>query len=345
MNWRYRRLPAGQWLVFGLLLTLSVGMMGTSGTRLARVAGDDVNYMLNPVETWLNGAADTLQTYWSTLTRLDSVASENDQLKAENDKLKEQLARMPAIARLNDDWTKISQAQATSPYQTVVAQVVIRNITDVAAKTIVINRGLADGVTVGAVIIDDGGALVGRVYKVGEYNAQVLLVNDTAAVVVGQEAETGAIGTIRGQIGGLLNMQYVSASSQLVRGHAVVTAGMTTANGDVTSPYPKGLLIGTIANISTDPNQAVQSAVVQPAADLNSIEWVLVILDYKGGFSASSPSTGPVSSPGQTPGPSSPPTPVPTSSPTPSPTPTLAPTPTPGPTPTPPPGLVTPPPH
>jgi rod shape-determining protein MreC len=341
MNLRYRRLPRGQWLVFGLLVTLSVGMMGTSGTRLARVMGDDVNYMINPVEIWLNGTADTIESYLSTLTKLDSVASENERLRAENEQLREQLARMPAIARLNDDWTKISQAQQTSPYQTLVAQVVIRDISDVRAKTIVINRGLNDGVAVGQVVIDDGGALVGRVYKVGNNNATILLVNDLSAVVIGEEAETGAIGTMRGQVGGLLSMQYVSAAAKLTKGHAIVTAGMASSAGEVTSPYPRGLLIGSIVSISTDPNQALQSALVQPAADLNSIEWVLVIMNYQGGF----PSPTPSGSPGQSGSP--PPSGGPSGSPgaTPQPTPQPTPTPVPTPTPTPTPGIVTPPPH
>src|SRR5450759_2903852 len=119
MNLRFgNRLPRGQWATFGLLLTLSVGMMGASGTRLAATVRSDVNFMLNPVEIWINGATDTLGSYWSTLTQLDRLRSENEKLREDNQTLKEELARMPAIARLNDDWTKISQAPQTSPYQT-----------------------------------------------------------------------------------------------------------------------------------------------------------------------------------------------------------------------------------
>jgi rod shape-determining protein MreC len=343
MNLRYGRLPRGQWLIFGLLLTLSVGMMGASGTRLARVLGDNVNYILNPVEIWINGTADTISTYVSTLPKLDSVASENERLKAENDRLKEELARMPAIARLNDDWTKISQAQQSSPYDTLIAQVVVRDITDVRAKTIVINRGINDGVSVGQVIVDDGGALVGRVYKVGNNNATILLVNDLSAVVIGEESESGAIGTVRGQVGGLLTMQYVSSASELTKGSAIVTAGTVSPGGDVTSPYPRGLLIGTIINISTDPNQALQSALVLPSADLNDMEYVLVIMNYRGGFATPGPSgsANPSQTPSTSPGASGVPNPTPTPKPTP--TPTEEPSPTPTPTPTP--GIVTPPPH
>ena len=333
MNSRPAYRPRGQWVVFGLLLTLSVGMMGASGTRFARTIQGDVNFMLNPVENLVNDAADTVGSYWSTVTQLDHLRSENDRLRDENRTLQEQLRRMPAIALLNDNWTKVSQAQQTSPYSTIIARVVIRDISDVRQKTIVINRGLADGVTLGQVIIDAGGGLVGRVMLVDTYDSKVLLVNDSGARVIGREVESGAIGTIHGQIGGQLQMSYVSSNDKLALGQAVVTAGMESPGGDVTSPYPPGLLIGTITSVAKDPNQVVQSAIVQPAADLNGIEWVLIITNYQGGFASPSPSPSPS------------PTPLATLIPTQKPAPTPPPTPTPGPTPSPSSGIVTPPPH
>lgn len=330
MNLRSGRLPPGQWLVFGLLLTLSVGMMGASGTRFARIVRDDVNFMLNPVEIWINDTADTVGSYWSTLTQLDRLRSDNEQLREENQTLKGELARMPAIGRLNDDWTRINQAGANSQYQTIIARVVVRDISDVRAKMIVINRGLTDGVSLGQVVIDDGGALVGRVQWVEAYNAGILLVNDSSAVVIGQEAGSGATGTIRGQVGGLLQMSYVNATDTLVKGQPVVTAGLALPSADVRSPYPPGLLIGTIIDISRDPNQVVQGALVQPAADLNGAEFVLVITNYQGGFSTPAPSSSPTPSFSPTPSTTHAPGPTPK---VPSPTPAITPEPTPVPTP------------
>ena len=82
MNARFgSRLPRGQLVSYGLLVTLCVGMMGASGTRLARIVGDDVNFMLNPVETWVNDAADGATSYWSTLLRFNQVRTENERLQ------------------------------------------------------------------------------------------------------------------------------------------------------------------------------------------------------------------------------------------------------------------------
>jgi len=328
--------------MFAVLLTVSVGMMGASGTRLARTIQSDVNYLLNPVEVGVNDVADTLGStvgaYWSTLTQVDSLRKENEALRQENQTLKEQLARMPAITRLNDDWTRITQAAESTQYQTIIGQVVVRDISDVSTRLLIVNRGLADGVSKGQVVIDAGGALVGRVMSVEAYDSKILLVNDSSAVVIGSEADTGATGTIKGQIGGSLLMSGVSATETLTKGAAVVTAGKALPGGDVRSPYPPNLLIGTIVKLSKDPNQTVQSAVVQPAADLDNIEFVLIVVNYQGGFASPAPNAS--SGPTPTPNPSA--SAIPTPQPTPAPTPEPTPAP---PTPVPSSGLITPPPH
>jgi rod shape-determining protein MreC len=323
------RLPRGQWIVFGLLLSLSVAMMGASRTRLAGTLQTNANLILDPVEVAIDDGLDTLGSYWNTLTQLDSVRQENERLREENEVLRDQLARMPAIGRLNEDWTRISEAQQKSQYQTVIARVVMRDITDVRTKKIIINRGSADGVLRGQVVIDAGGALVGRVSEALAYNAVIVLVTDSTAVVVGEEAKSGATGTIRGQIGGLLEMSYVDSSDTLTKGESVVTSGMVLPEGNVRSPYPPGLLIGTIIKVTNDPNQVIQSAMLRPAADLENANFVLVVMSYEGGFYSPSPSPSPS------------PTPVPSETPTPPPTPTVKPGPTPSPTQ----GLSTPPPH
>jgi len=323
------RLPRGQWIVFGLLLSLSVAMMGASRTRLAGTLQTNANLILNPIEVAIDDGLDTLGSYWNTLTQLDSVRQENERLREENEVLRDQLARMPAIGRLNEDWTKISEAQQTSQFQTVIARVVMRDITDVRTKTIIVNRGSADGVLRGQVVIDAGGALVGRVSKVEAYNAVIILVTDSSAVVVGEEAKSGATGTIRGQIGGLLEMSYVDSTDTLTKGEAVVTSGTVLPEGNVRSPYPPGLLIGTIISVTNDPNQVIQSALLRPAADLENANFVLVVMSHEGGFHSPSPSPSPS------------PTPTPSETPTPRPTPTAKPGPTPSPTQ----GLSTPPPY
>ena len=63
----------------------------------------------------------------------------------------------------------------------------------------------------------------------------------------------------------------------------MVTAGIELSGG-VRSPYPKGLLIGQVIDVRRDANAVVQTAFLEPAVDLDKLEYVLVITDYEGGL-------------------------------------------------------------
>jgi len=94
---------------------------------------------------------------------------------------------------------------------------------------------------------------------------------------------SAATGQVVGQLGGVLVMSQVDSSERINLGEEVVTAGIELAGG-VRSPYPKGLLIGQVIDVSRDANDVVQTAYLQPTANLDKLEYALVILDYHGGL-------------------------------------------------------------
>jgi cell shape-determining protein MreC len=78
-------------------------------------------------------------------------------------------------------------------------------------------------------------------------------------------------------------MEQIDSGETVVQGDEVVTAGLELGGG-VRSPYPKGLLIGQVVDVRRDANAVVQTAYLQPAANLDKLEFVLVITDYEGGL-------------------------------------------------------------
>jgi rod shape-determining protein MreC len=164
----------------------------------------------------------------------------------------------------------------------VAARVISRELVDVN-RVVMIDAGSDDGLEVGDVVIGAGGALAGRVTELGGSAAQVTLINDPASTVIGQLVTSRATGEVVGDLGGTLVMGKIDATLQITIGEEVVTAGISLGEA-VRSPYPKGLVIGRIVDVTRDPNAVVQAAFVEPAVDLNRIEAVLVITDYEGGI-------------------------------------------------------------
>ncbi len=101
--------------------------------------------------------------------------------------------------------------------------------------------------------------------------------------MIGEIVGSKATGEVVGDLGGTLVMDKIDATQQVVLGEEVVTAGLTLGEA-VRSPYPKGLVIGRIIDVTRDPNAVVQTAFVDPAIDLVRLEALLVITDYEGGI-------------------------------------------------------------
>ena len=105
--------------------------------------------------------------------------------------------------------------------------------------------------------MDAGGALVGRIMSGRAYDAKSCWSTTPPPSSVGSEADTGATGTITGQIGGQLRMSDVNATETLTEGapqwspRAMVLPG--TAHVTSRSPIRRGLLIGTITQALQGP--------------------------------------------------------------------------------------------
>jgi rod shape-determining protein MreC len=109
------------------------------------------------------------------------------------------------------------------------------------------------------------------------------LINDTSSTVIGQVVTDQATGSVIGQLGGVLVMENIDSTARVQINDQVVTAGIDLGNG-VRSPFPKGLLIGTVVDDQRDANAVVQTAFIEPAVDLDKLEYVLVITNYQGGL-------------------------------------------------------------
>ncbi|MEX1277999.1 MAG: rod shape-determining protein MreC, partial [Chloroflexota bacterium] len=74
-----------------------------------------------------------------------------------------------------------------------------------------------------------------------------------------------------------LIMSQVMLSDEVSVGDTIVTAGLEL-DGVAASPYPRGLLVGTVSALETDPNGLTQTAFVRPAVDPRTVEWLMVVL-------------------------------------------------------------------
>ena len=232
--------------------------------------------VLVPIQRVLAETGVTTNRFFQAIGELEKLRADNTQLRSDNDKLTLENARLAEAAIAAQQGAKLGAAQRALPYRTITAPVIARDPSGVL-KTIVIGAGTDQGVRVDQVVLSEQG-VVGRVGEAGSNYAKIILVTDSSSSVSALVQTSRASGIVRGQYGDTLVMEWILQSDPVKRGDVIVTAGLGLGN-ELRSLYPKGLVIGTVVDVTKAEVSAYQRAVVAPAVDLRKLENVLVITD------------------------------------------------------------------
>ncbi len=141
-------------------------------------------------------------------------------------------------------------------------------------ESITIDRGSRQGVQKDMPVISPGG-LVGRVESVSENSAQVSLITDremAVGAIIQKTRETNGIVEGLGD-SNQLRMINIPYYSKINKGDRIVSSGLSTI-------YPPGINIGTVTEITPEPNGLLLTAMIKPAVDFNKLEEVFVITSY-----------------------------------------------------------------
>ena len=269
-------------IAFMVLLVISAMLMAFSSNPAVREVQSGVSFAFRPIQDALDGAARGVASVASAITEIDRLRVDNAALRAENERLAAERTRLEEIRRENESLTALLQLRAGFDFKSTAATVIARESSEFR-RLVTLDKGTDDGIAVGDVAVAAGGALAGRVTEVGPSSAKVVLLTDSGSTVIGQLTTNAATGEVVGQLGGVLIMRQIDSGETVTAGDEVVTAGIELGGG-VRSPYPKGLLIGQVVDIRRDANDVVQTAYLQPAAQLDKLEYLLVITDYEGGL-------------------------------------------------------------
>jgi rod shape-determining protein MreC len=294
---------------FAALLVASLALVILSDTPPLREFQKGMGFAFAPLQGFLSSTTRGVTGIFATIAEIDRLRQSNADLTRENDRLRAENQGFLELQRQVKQLSDLLAVKTSVSYDTVAAQVIGREASPFQ-RVISIDAGSDKGVAIGDVVLGGGAALAGRVVEVGSGYARVLLISDSTSTVIGLDTATGATGEVIGRLGGALAMQNIAITEEVAVGDQVVTAGIDLGNG-IRSAFPKGLVIGRIVDVRSEPNSVVQSAFLEAASTLDKLEYVLVIT----GFHApevpppgSTPSPGPSPTPGSTPSPSPSPT-------------------------------------
>lgn len=264
-------------LVLAVLLTAALAVLST-------VSGQTIPDMLvQSVITPLRAAADTLtdqaEQYYNYMFQYEALAAENEALKEQIAQMEDDARQADSIERENARLRELLALKSTHEDYVLVDAYIISWSSNDWNNTFTINRGTDAGIEADMVAITANGEVVGLVTEAGPNYAVVKTVLDSTLEISATIVSSGYKGMVSGGYTSdhedLLRMDYLPSSARIKNGDQVVTAGSTV--------YPRGLILGRIVDADFDDTGVAKFAMLDPAADIDSMEQVFILTEYTTG--------------------------------------------------------------
>ena len=253
-------------LIVGGVLALALGGYFSSASNV--FTGSLIN-----LQSWFSSRFFAVQDFLTAPRDIASLRQRNAQLEADVSKLQAQVIQLQQEVGETQNLAALVDFSRANPENDYKAAVVIGRDPSPFLHYVIINRGSNDGILRGMPVVTDQG-LVGRVDAVIADASRVQLITDAASNVNVhlQNAETEA--SLVGSVTGDVTLDLIAQDITIEAGDLVLTSGLGGG-------YPPDLIVGQVVNVRSRDFDLFQQATIQPVVDFNSLEIVLVVVNFK----------------------------------------------------------------
>ena len=183
--------------------------------------------------------------------------------------LQSRLQQLDALQFENDRLRDIISSAARIPDEGLFGRI-IEVGPDLYDRTVLVNRGTADGVYVGQPVLGPNG-VIGQVIRAGLFRSSVMLITDSSQGIPVQLMRNGLRTIVYGSgQGDLLSAPYLGRTADVRKDDIFITSGLA-------GRFPAGYPVGRVIKIERDPNAPFLDVLAQPSARLGSAREVLLI--------------------------------------------------------------------
>lgn len=254
-----------------LLFVVNIVILSVVGRSRLTVSGPDrlAVSMVAPFQEVLTHSLRFVRDIWRSYFALVSAAKENTTLHL---KLREAEAwnhKCLEVEKSNARLRHLLNFKPSRPQQVLPAEVI--GIDPSAwSKTIIIDKGSADGVKKGfSVVVPEG--IVGQIISVAHHYSKVLMIIDPNSAVDAMLQRNRARGIVKGADDGTCLFDYALRKHEILEGDTVISSGLDGV-------FPKGLQLGRVTRIVKNDAGIFQTVTVTPFVDFEKIEEVLVVI-------------------------------------------------------------------
>ena len=237
---------------------------------------DMVGMVLTPMQKVFHAAGDAVDGFAAYFYKFDTLVEENMALKEEVAALQAQIydnKEMEEMYAWMSDF--LDMKRQNTDYQMTAATVTGRESGNYSS-VLTLDTGSGAGIAVGMPVITATG-LVGQITEVGYNWSRVTTILEAQSAVGAYVERTGESGLAEGDIqltgDGLVKLQYLADDTTVQEGDRILTSGF----GDV---YPRGLVIGYVQSMESNPYTRTKTVYVQCVAPVSDVSDVMIITDF-----------------------------------------------------------------
>ena len=227
-----------------------------------------VGVATSPIGGFFANLGGGLSAFGKSLFNLGGLQEENADLSVRISQLEADLALLKDVQRENDSLRTEIDFVKRGGFVYEAAAVVGYDPSNLRGM-ITINKGSADGLTMGMAATSNG-YLIGRISEIFEHTAKIQLVTDPTSAIPVSIQSTGINGIARGELGSGLTMGKIPQGEEVRAGQSIITSGL---GGEM----PRGILIGEVEGVVSQENSLFVSAKIRVHSDINNVLRVLVI--------------------------------------------------------------------
>ena len=266
-------------IILVLAIVLAIGLAVLTSLTDINLPNILVQGVITPLRTGVSKLTDQAEQMYGYIFQYEALAAENAALKEELSQMKDDARLADTLKRENDRLRALNELKSThEDYQLVDAYIIAWGSTD-WTSTLTINRGTNVGIEAGMCAITENGEVVGLVSEAGPNYAVIKTVLDSSLGISATITSSGYNGMVQGNyVEGredMLRMNYLPSNAVIRTGDQVVTSGSTV--------YPRDLILGYVMDADFDDTGVAKFALLQPAADIDTLEQVFILTAYNAG--------------------------------------------------------------
>lgn len=224
----------------------------------------------SPIQKALWRAGDKVSDFFEAITEIKKLKKENEELKLRIQELSAENSFLKELKKENEILREALNIGLEKEFKLVLAEVIGR---DIAQDFILINKGLADGLSKNLPVITQQKTLVGKIDEVYKNFSKVMLISNKNSSFDVKISEKEIYGLSKGKGNFKVLLDLVPQDKEIKEGDLV----LTTALGGI---FPNGLLIGKIKEVKKSDVEPFQQAEINLSFDIKEIETLFVIISF-----------------------------------------------------------------